>query len=115
MCTGLPMCMGAGVHAPSEKRGPCGILYERVLVSALLVSGVGGVHFDACYFSSFRSRTSSKALKNKKRQPGSARAGAGQRHRSHRMPPLTLRSDRSLGDQSGINESRNTRESRFID
>lgn len=40
------MCMGAGVHAPSEKRGPCGILCERVLVSALLVSGVGGVHFD---------------------------------------------------------------------
>ena len=72
----LPMCMGAGVHAPSEKRGPCGILCERILVSALLVSGVGGVHFDACYFSSFRSRTSSKALKNKKRQP---RAGERER------------------------------------
>ena len=68
--------MGAGVHAPSEKRGPCGILCERILVSALLVSGVGGVHFDACYFSSFRSRTSSKALKNKKRQP---RAGERER------------------------------------
>ena len=105
----LPMCMGAGVHAPSEKRGPCGILYERVLVSALLVSGVGGVHFDVLLLFAQISYELQGVTNIGYEEPGPSR------HRSHRMPPLTLRSDRSLADRSGINESRNTRESRFID